>query len=357
MPGRPCYPLAYAPRASGEIATAFIYVHVHTDRVDRKPIRPSFARGRRPRRFERAHPLRDRAGERPPGRKLNGQLEKSGRLPKSCNEKRNAGSAKIRDDWRNSVEADNRERGERGGGEMRSAHESTGNLFALAPARYAERADQKRVNTRVCPSSLSFVSAVSFRPLLLARLLDPLTLSFSPPTTRSPRVPPCPLFPRGGGGDGGGRWRAGTRKRAEKIGNRCEIALARCMPGNQDYLRRALSLPPARRMRARREKDEGAGRGKGEEESIMARGHKIPRRGMRAIGCTAAPVYTVPLRSDTDKKCSAAWMNKSAARARRSSEYRARRTNYRCKCVLGRAKGDKFYLREIREREREKRRI
>lgn len=60
-------------------------------------------------------------------------------------------------------------------------------------------------------------------------------------------------------------------KRAEKIGNRCEIALVGCMPGSQDYLRRVIT--------ARCERMEIAVGRPG--ESITASGHKIPRCGMR----------------------------------------------------------------------------
>jgi len=65
------------------------------------------------------------------------------------------------------------------------------------------------------------------------------------------------------------RRREGGCERAEKIGNRCEIALAGCMPGSQDYLRRVIT--------ARCESMAVGRPGK----SITANGHKIPRCGMR----------------------------------------------------------------------------
>jgi len=50
------------------------------------------------------------------------------------------------------------------------------------------------------------------------------------------------------------RWKC---KRTEKIGNRCEIALAGCMPGSQDYLRRVITARGARGRR-RRSEDRGS---------------------------------------------------------------------------------------------------
>lgn len=85
----------------------------------------------------------------------------------------------------------------------------------------------------------------------------------------------------------------GGCKRAEKIGNRYEIALAGCMPGNQDYLRRVIT--------ARCERETAVGR---PGESITASGHKISRCRMRANGYIHRYVlyYTIS-RCGTYKEC------------------------------------------------------
>lgn len=116
----------------------------------------------------------------------------------------------------------------------------------------------------------------------------------------------------------GERRERGERKPAEKIGNRCEIAPARCMPGNQDYLYRVITSAARRIGRTHR---------KTGESITGASGHKIPRCGMRDRMHAPSTLWHSILRRGMNEICGGTKKKKKKKKIKRPWTSKSRRAN------------------------------